>query len=219
MCIENSDICVMWQLFLVTDILHVYKCYNWLNNSSPYNYIKSTLFISDTDKSRKWSHLFHNMTIKHNSLGTHCIVFQHLTSSLMNVNAYWYGSHCYTGSLFKCIYFCVCDMSTESFAMWQTSSCIQSVQCFVWFYSDVEVIIIHSTIRSKRKFGSRLHCITPISILNGFVSCMNSQCNPLWEFHNMVTTSLRHSIMLNNNPQTPTIHHVDPFLIVNNVHI
>ncbi|CAH8628136.1 unnamed protein product [Schistosoma intercalatum] len=73
--------------------------------------------------------------------------------------------------VFSCIYCCVWDRKARSSAKCRSSNCILDAHCMPCFPSDVDVFMIQSITRRKRKGESKQPCLTPVFTSNDFVSC------------------------------------------------
>ncbi|CAH8589024.1 unnamed protein product [Schistosoma mattheei] len=83
--------------------------------------------------------------------------------------------------VFSCICCCVWDRRARSSAKSRSSNCILDVHCIPCFPSDVDVFMIQSITRRKRKGESKQPCLTPVFTSNDFVNCPPCtilQCNP-----------------------------------------
>ncbi|CAH8511859.1 unnamed protein product [Schistosoma haematobium] len=76
-----------------------------------------------------------------------------------------------TLSVFSCICCCVWDRRAKSSAKSRSSNCILDVHCIPRFPSDVDVFMIQSITRRKRKGESKQPCLTPVFTSNDFVHC------------------------------------------------
>ncbi|CAH8576549.1 unnamed protein product [Schistosoma mattheei] len=92
--------------------------------------------------------------------------------------------------VFSCICCCVWDRRARSSAKSRSSNCILDVHCIPRFPSDVDVFMIQSITRRKRKGESKQPCLTPVFTSNDFVNCPPCtilQCNPSYEFCMILT--------------------------------
>ncbi|CAH8603390.1 unnamed protein product [Schistosoma mattheei] len=91
---------------------------------------------------------------------------------------------------FSCICCCVWDRRTRSSAKSRSSNCILDVHCIPCFPSDVDVFMIQSITRRRRKGECKQPCLTPVFTSNDFVNCPPCtilQCNPSYEFCMILT--------------------------------
>ncbi|CAH8628924.1 unnamed protein product [Schistosoma bovis] len=92
--------------------------------------------------------------------------------------------------VFSCICCRDCDRMTRSSAKSRSSNCILDVHCIPHFPSDVDVLMIQSITRRKRKGESKQPCLTPVFTSNDFVNCPPRtilQCNPSYELCMILT--------------------------------
>ncbi|CAI2735764.1 unnamed protein product [Schistosoma spindalis] len=73
--------------------------------------------------------------------------------------------------VFFCICCYVCDRRARSSAKSRSSNCILAIHCIPCFPSDVDVFMIQSITRRKRKGESKQPCLTPVFTSNDFVNC------------------------------------------------
>ncbi|KAH9580761.1 hypothetical protein MS3_00000720 [Schistosoma haematobium] len=93
--------------------------------------------------------------------------------------------------VFTCIYWCVWDRRDMSSDNSESFSCMQAIHCILCFLSYIEVFIIQSTTRRKRKGESNNPYLTLFFTWNVSVSyplCTTLHCSPSDEFHMMMET-------------------------------